>query len=1675
MSKTKKRIFKILRIIGKILLGILIFLLLVILFVRSPWGQNIIKDKFISSLEDKTGTKISLDKLYIKFNGDVQLDGLYMEDQQGDTLIYSESLSASIPIMPIIKGTGFSVDDVDWQHVVANISRKDTVSGFNYEFLLNAYATDTTQTSAAADSTGTMAINLGDFDLKNFRITYDDQVSGIDSKIKFDTLEAGFTETDLEKMVFRADNVHLGGARINVEQTHVAPPSDSTTTPMPLLAFNNLSLNDVKLNYNSQPDSLKTDINVHKLALENSVFNLKENKLNTDLLSLKNSEIALQMKQPEPQATSEQAQNKSDSSFVWSPWKIKAGKIDLENDNFSYVINDSEVKKGSFNPQAVKIDSLNLLASKLVYEPKNVQLNIEELSFQEASGFDVNRFNFNAQLTDERLVITDLNAAVNDNGLAANLEIKYSDFDSFLKNPGNAFVNGKISNLNLHLAEIYRFQPSLRQNKYMKALTSAPVRGSLSVNGKMEDLKINSLNLNWSNTYISGTGTIANLQEPENLSFQLPDTYIRSSRSDLIKFVDEDSLGVRIPENISLTGSFSGNMNSIKTNSVLKTSEGTLDIDGNFTMGDRLAFDAEIQGDSIALGKILQNEALGNLNISLDIKGQGKGVEDLDADLNSTISSFQYKDYDFRDIKIRGNLEDGKGPLDLKYVDNNLDILARTNIALDTVSPRIDFTIFLDGADLGALGITQRNIKAGFTLEGWYEGNGSAYEAQAEIIDGVAVFNNETYLLGDFEASAFVRPDSTSITVDNRILDLNLQSNADPAQFTAAINRHFKRYVSENYKEDSIVEPVNLKLDAKIREAPILNEVFITNLEQLDTIDVAIDFSEKERNLDANVSVPHALYMGMEIDSLKLDLNSDRDDLQFDFAFNSLDAGPLDIKKTMIEGKVVQRKLNLDFTSAYHNETLVHVNSELNFQGDTLKFHIDPKDLILNKNSWNIAASNEIGIDSAYLHFEDFKLSRNSQYVQISNTTAPGGEEQLNLEFNSFKLAAFLNYLNPENQLATGNLNGNLTLKEPFGKTGLLADMSINQFKVMDVDMNTLSLQGNTSSFNNYDFEMKIFGGEIDLDLTGSYVATEQSSNIDMNLDLNEVKMTALEGFSQGAVKNGSGSFSGNISLTGTVLEPQYEGQLNFDQAKFNLAFLNAPFTLPNESLRLDNQGFYFDDFDIEDNNDNTLTLNGKITTESLLNPGFDLDVQAQNFQLLNSTKEDNDLFYGKGVVDVDAQISGNLNLPVVDADIEINENTNFTYVVPESQAEIKSRDGVVIFVNKENPDDILTEREEVAYVVSGYDIYARIQVNEGATFSTILNPETGDKFQVQGEGDLIFNMYPNGRISLTGIYDINDGFYEMSLYNLVKRRFDIAQGSEVTWAGDPYDAKLDVRAIYRVEASASSLMAPLSSGTNAGEFTQYQRQYPFLVYLNINGELMEPKITFGLDMPEDAQGESGAVYGQIQQLNNQEDELNKQVFSLLVLNRFFPYSGSTGANGGTLAVARDNLNQALSDQLNMLSGRLLGESGIKLNFDVDSYTDYQGESAQERTQLGINAEKAFLEDRLVVQVGSEVDIQGGNRPGQETSPVIGNVSIAYLLDEDGTWRLKAFRKNQYENVIDGQLIVSGISLIFTKEFNKFKNLFEKAVIEENKKRNKEKEKEGNQETGNDKATENEN
>jgi hypothetical protein len=311
----------------------------------------------------------------------------------------------------------------------------------------------------------------------------------------------------------------------------------------------------------------------------------------------------------------------------------------------------------------------------------------------------------------------------------------------------------------------------------------------------------------------------------------------------------------------------------------------------------------------------------------------------------------------------------------------------------------------------------------------------------------------------------------------------------------------------------------------------------------------------------------------------------------------------------------------------------------------------------------------------------------------------------------------------------------------------------------------------------------------------------------------------------------------------------------------------------------------------------------------------------------------------------------------------------------------------------------------------------------------------------VRGEAALSFTMDRSGKMSLTGAYNLNEGSYLVSLESIIKKKFDIDEGSTIIWNGDPLDAEISINARYSVRASPYDLVADQMSGLSDIDKGGYKQRYPFLVMLKLRGKLLNPEISFEIQLaPEDKGILGGAVNQKLSMLNEDPSALNKQVFALLVLNRFIQENPFETETGGTSTIIRSTVSKFLSTQINRLSNKVL--PGIDLNFDIQSYDDYQTGQAKGRTQVEIGVKKQLFNERLSVQLGGSVDVEGDRARQNSASDITGDVTVEYKLTEDGRFRMKGFRHNQYEGVIEGQLVETGAGIVFVRDFNRWKRLF---------------------------------
>ncbi|MBE7179049.1 MAG: translocation/assembly module TamB, partial [Mucilaginibacter polytrichastri] len=568
-------------------------------------------------------------------------------------------------------------------------------------------------------------------------------------------------------------------------------------------------------------------------------------------------------------------------------------------------------------------------------------------------------------------------------------------------------------------------------------------------------------------------------------------------------------------------------------------------------------------------------------------------------------------------------------------------------------------------------------------------------------------------------------------------------------------------------------------------------------------------------------------------------------------------------------------------------------------------------------------------------------------------------------------------------------------------------------------------------------------GNQVNLD--GNYYTKPDNSSFDFDLNIVNLNMATIEGFSMNNLKNATGNITGKLKITGTPTAPSVRGDIRFNKIGFVVTQLGSYYRMPNESISFVDEGVRFNDLSLVDSTNNKLTVSGMVYTKTYRDFRFGMDINANDFQALNSPKRPNALYYGKLNLDTKIQIRGTMNNPKVDADLRINKATDLTLVLPQSDPGIAERDGIVEFIDQDKPDttklasaaDSLSKTD-----VSGLDVSAQIAIDKDAAFTMIIDEANGDMVKIKGQADLSGGIDPSGKTSLTGRYEVNEGSYEMS-FNFIKRKFDIKKGSTVVWTGEPTTANVDLTAVYNVQTAPIDLVG---QQIEENQKNYYKQRLPFAVNLIMRGELLKPELSFDITIPDGNLNVSSTVASTVRnkliQLRQQPSEMNKQVFAVLLLNRFIgenPFQSGAGG-GGAESIARSSVSQLLTDQLNNLAGGLI--AGVDLNFGVESGEDYSSGQMKNRTDVNVGLSKRLLNDRLKVNVGSSFNVEGAQQ-NQKASNIAGDISVDYALSKDGRYTLRAYRKDQYI-VVQGQVIETGLGFILNADYDKLKELFTK-------------------------------
>ncbi len=1644
----------------------MVVLTLLILSLRLPAVQNFIKDKLIVYLEKKINTKVSLERVYIGFPNSLVMENLYLKGQDVDTLLAVKKLDVGLHMLKLINSTA-DITSVDMEGARANVVRKPN-GKFNFDYILDAFATNDKDESPSKP----FIISLDKINLKDIGVTFNDQQSKNDIKLYFKSFDTRVKKFDLNKNAYAVNDINLDGLQLKLKQGIVEEVSkkvekkvDSLNKKQSMdIGLRGIKLTNFDIDYGDENTKTFAKVlfkelstKVNKLDIENNSYNvanifLSGADINANLYLPAQNANPKKVKEPEVSKASEQ--NKAMSLLL--------GKL---------VLNDV---KATYNNTAIAPTQHGMDFNHMNFSKMNVELRsfkmanntfagtVNSAEIKEARGLDIQKFNTDFVYGEKEAYLKSLYLQTPKTLIRDEVILNYSSIDQLSSNLGAVKVSANIKNSKIGFADILNLAPTLKStvpfNKYPNAILNVNANVKGSVNDLLiQDLKVSGLD----QLRVSAAGRVKNAMNPDQLYYDLRIEEFSSNAQTIFNLVPKNTIpsNISLPSHFSVKGNAKGTTKLVNADLNLYSTLGNAAVTANVDMRRKnhelYEVKANLQG--VQIGKIIQNKDIGPITAQIYAKGESFDFKNANADLKGHVASAVYKGYRYQNMNLTGKINKGAYHVILDSKDPNANLQLTASGVYNEKNPTVKINGEVIKLDVNKLGFYEKPMIIAGKIDGDFTSlDPNNLNGYLNLKDFAFSDTKEVYPVQEINLKASSTQDSTQVIFNSQIADVELKGKYKLTQIFGALTQTINQYYQfqKPDKKQKIDAGQHFTLNAKVKNDDLIRK-FVPDLKDFETITITGNYDADTQKIELDGQIPRLLYGENSIQKGSLKITNENQALQYNLDVAALKSSSISLNKINIGGDVANNIINYNVTTKDDKDaTQFLIAGNAKSLNDITEISLHPNGLKLNYTDWNVAENNKIQISSKGILADNFVLSNGGSEISLqSENQTPNSP--LNISLKDFKIETITELIKKDTVLARGTINGTAQLKDITKKMTFTSDLNVSNLIVYGSPVGNLAVKVGNSSPNLLNADIALSGNNNNVKILGDY--NTSSSSFDLNMAINQLQMKTLQGFSMNAITNTEGYLSGNLKITGTADKPNILGKVKMNDAGLEIAKTGSDFRKLNDEIDFTSRGIEFNKFKINDKDGNALVVDGQVLTQTYRDFAFNLNVNAKDFKVVNSEKSNDAMMYGVLAIDAGLRIRGNLDLPKVDGRLSVADNTDFTFVLPQSNPSLQERDGIVEFVDQDQVvlnKTIKTDSLNAKSRIQGMDVNVNIEVSKEAKLSIIIDKVNGDFVKLQGEAELTGGIDPSGKMTLVGVYQVEKGSYDLSV-SLLKRKFDIQKGSTITWTGEPTTAQMDITAVYKTEAAPIDLLEQQMTGKTASQMNQYKQRIPFNTLLKMKGELLKPQLSF--DITTDEKNSSVAstitddVTAKLAQLRTQESEMNKQVFALLLLNRFIgenPFESSAGMSAETMA--RQSVSKILSQQLNNLAAGLI--KGVDLNFGLDSSDDYSTGQKNTRTDLNVDISKKLLNDRLKVTVGSNFGLEGQARQNENMTNIAGNVSVDYSLSKDGRYMLRAYRKDEYQVALQGQIIETGVGFIITLDYDKFRDIFQKSKDKKTKK-----------------------
>lgn len=1374
----------------------------------------------------------------------------------------------------------------------------------------------------------------------------------------------------------------------------------------------------------------KRILTVDKVFIDNGIFQLITHKGDSSL----NLQYFIDF------FASHDTTSKPDTALS-KPWKLSVSSVELVSTRFHFADENQPKTDTGMDYTNIDVRNINLLITHFLPEGDTMNAEIKHLSAEERSGFAVRSLSGEFHVSPAFLKAKNLKVVTDRSNLDLDFEFLYKNWYAYNDFLNKITIHAHINPSVFDLREIGTFAPVMYRMKDRFHL-SGDLKGTVA-NFKAKNFRVGY----GSSTRFFGNISAIGLPDVEETFVDLKIFEFTTNKRDYETFTIPSGDGrLFLPEllknagNVTVKGIFTGFYNDFVSNARINTDIG--EIQYNLALVKPtgkvpMKYKGEVDIRKFQLGNFLElPETMGSVTLRADLDGQGGKLENADLKMNVRVDSMYFYGYNYSHIDVHGSLAEKKFNGTLRVSDPNLLLDFQGKVDLHDSIPSFDFTSEIKKARLDKLRIltydTALNLSALLNVK--FTGS------NIDNINGSIIIDSARYIRGP--QSVFMEHFSFRTVQDKNLRKTyHLDSDFADADFTGAfafsdlipsLTGFINNYLASFRLKKSLIShhPSTNQVcnfHVKLWNTDSITAIFLPMLRIAPETEISGYYNEDNRKLEVNAVSPEINLYGSSLSEWFLHATTLEDELHLETGCSQFV-----FKKESKNDSSALRGDSLFLVSDLRQDT-IHVGCEWKtgenrsrFKGfasftaePAITLSVTGFDVLVDKKRWNIANDNFVFIDTSSITFHDIEIHSGDEHIMISGVVSRNPHDTLEVSISKLDISHLDYFLGGKSLDIDGIMNGQVKLNDIYRNLKVFAAITIEKMK-----FNT-ELLGDArvrvlydDADNRFDIDSKIIytgnvGTNIPFSLTGSYYLRKPHPQLDFDLSLNNLNLKMIAPFVAGFMSGLQGRVSGDVRITGTIDKPVTHGKLNLMRTECKINYLNVMYSL-SDVVTIDSNAFLFNRIQIQDSLGKKAYLSGKITHHYLKDFMLDLDIEADDFSAFDNTIAQNNIFYGKARGRGSIKISGPPDNIAIKLKVQTGGGTH-VYIPISSTADISQND-FIVFEEKQK-DTLMMTRKEKADAAKGVSLDMDLKVNPDAIVEVFLPNQIGS-IKGSGKGNLSMNYTPLNGFSMLGTLYISKGTFIFHLQNLMRLTFSIRDGSMIRWTGDPADANIAVSAVYKTRV-------PLLGVVTDPEYNSVK--IPVECIIRMNGKLMNPDITFSLNMPNVEEEIKTMVYSAIDTTN--VSEMNQQMIYLLVMNQFKPVTGpgaSVDLGSAPLSIATNQVNSWLS----------------QVSHNVNVGINYQKPTSSTKEEFDVGVSTALFNDRLLID-GTFGMYSNKSSSQQQASTIVGDVNIEYILTRNRQWRIRAFnRTNNIESLNNNAPYTQGLGLSYQREFNRLADFF---------------------------------